>query len=101
MIFLLYLAFLAVMNLIAFLTYRSDKQRAKRGEWRIRESVLISLGLFGGALGALISMKVFRHKTKHRYFWVYNLMFLILHIAVGLAIFYFQISGFYGGIQEI
>ena len=82
-----YLAFLAVMSLIAFYTYRSDKIRAIRGEWRIRESVLISLGFLGGALGALISMNVFRHKIKRWYFWGYNFVFLMIHIVLGVVIY--------------
>ena len=85
-ILLIYLAVLAVMSLIAFFTYLSDKNRAKNGKWRIRESVLLGLGFLGGATGALISMNLFRHKTKHWYFWAVNVFSLLLHIAAAVVI---------------
>lgn len=81
------------MSLIALFTYRSDKRKAIRGEWRIREAVLISLGFFGGALGALLGMNIFRHKTKHWYFWAYNIVFLILQIFAGVVLFYLFVLG--------
>ena len=89
------------MSLITFFTYRSDKRKAIKGEWRIRESVLISLGFFGGAIGALLSMQIFRHKTKHWYFWAFNTVFLLLHIGVGVLLFYFQILGYSDGMQNL
>ena len=79
------------MSFIAFITYGSDKRKAWRGEWRIRESVLISLGLFGGAAGALIAMNVFRHKIRKWYFWAYNTVFLLMHVAAGTVIFYLHL----------
>lgn len=90
-ILLAFIAVVAVMSLIAFFTYLSDKRKAIRGEWRIRESVLISLGLFGGALGALLAMNLFHHKIKKWYFWAYNILFLLLHITAGVVIFCLQL----------
>ena len=85
-ILLIYLAFVVVMSIIAFFTYFADKNKAKRGKWRIKESVLLGLGFFGGAVGALTAMKVFRHKTKHWYFWVCNIFSLLLHVAAAVLI---------------
>ena len=82
-IFLIYIAIIGVMSVIAFFTYWADKVKAKKGAWRIRESVLLGLGLLGGAAGALISMNIFRHKTKHFYFWVINFLGLAIQIALG------------------
>ena len=90
-ILLFYLAFVAAMSLIAFFTYLSDKKRAMRGKWRIRESVLLGLGFLGGAAGALISMNLFRHKTKHWYFWVVNFISLLLHFALAIVIYVYFI----------
>jgi uncharacterized membrane protein YsdA (DUF1294 family) len=39
-------------------------------------------GIFGGALGGLLGMKVFRHKTKHWYFTVINFIAILVHIAI-------------------
>lgn len=63
-----------IINVITFYLYHYDKERAKKGEWRVKETTLLGLGCIGGAVGALLGMKVFRHKTKHWYFWVINII---------------------------
>jgi len=54
-----------------------DKEKAKSGKWRIKESTLLSIALIGGSLGSYAGMKVFRHKTKHAKF-KYGIPFIIL-----------------------
>ena len=75
-------AFFAVMSLIALVMYKADKTKAKKKEWRTKESALLGVGFFGGAAGALAGMKLFRHKTKHWYFWFTNISALILHLLI-------------------
>lgn len=79
---LVYLAFLFVMSLVAFILYVVDKKKAQKGAWRIPESVLLGWGFFGGSIGALFAMRKFRHKTKHWYFWAVNILGLIWQIAL-------------------
>ena len=62
------LVWLAVINLLTFIVYGADKRRARKGKWRVPEKTLFLLPLLGGSVGALLGMKVFRHKTKHWYF---------------------------------
>ena len=90
-ILLIYLIFLAVMSIITFFVYLADKRRAERGEWRIREFVLLFLGLFGGAWGALWAMQLFRHKTKHWYFWVENIIAVILQAIAATFLYIFLV----------
>ena len=78
------LVWLAVINLVTFAVYGIDKAKAKRGAWRVPEKTLFLLPLLGGSLGALLGMKVFRHKTKHWYF-VWGIP-LILVAQIALAI---------------
>lgn len=85
----IYLCFIAVMSFVALCAYFSDKVKAKRGAWRVPEKVLLGLGIFGGAIGAIIGMKLFRHKTKHTYFWVVNIIGLILQIALAVLLIIF------------
>ena len=59
------MAILAFMNLISFSFYVSDKNKAKKGKWRIPEATLVGLAWLFGSVGALIGMYVYRHKTKH------------------------------------
>lgn len=64
----LIITYLAIINFIAFLTYGIDKWKARHNKWRIPEATLLLLAAFGGALGAWLGMKVFRHKTQHKKF---------------------------------
>lgn len=76
--------YLAAVNLVTFTVYGVDKAEARRGAWRVPEKTLFLLPLLGGSLGALLGMKVFRHKTKHWYF-VWGIP-LILVAQIALAI---------------
>ena len=60
--------YLAAVNVVTFTVYGIDKRKARRDAWRIPEKTLFLLPLLGGSVGALLGMKVFRHKTKHWYF---------------------------------
>ena len=83
---LYYGVFIAVMSLVAFIFYAADKRKAKKGKWRVPEATLLGIGFCGGAIGALLAMNSLRHKTKHWYFWVVNIVGLVLHIAIALWI---------------
>ena len=62
------IAFLFVMNLLAFALMGIDKAKAKAGAWRIPEKTLFLVTALFGGLGGTLGMNVFRHKTKHWYF---------------------------------
>ena len=78
----LLLGFLLAMNLLSFCLMGLDKRRAVKGQWRISERALLLFGFFGGSLGGLLGMFLFRHKTKHRKFTVLMPLFLVFHIAL-------------------
>lgn len=71
------LAYFALMSVICFFQYGIDKRKAIKGRYRIRESVLLGVSFLGGALGAVIGMYLFRHKTLHFRFHLVNLLGLI------------------------
>lgn len=56
--------YLLLVNLFTFFLLAEDKKRAKKDMWRIPERTLVLFALFGGSIGALAGMYVFRHKTK-------------------------------------
>ncbi|KYG91560.1 DUF1294 domain-containing protein [Metasolibacillus sp. FSL H7-0170] len=62
------LAYIAVMSLILCILMYNDKARSKRKEWRIAEKTLFTIALFGGAIGGVLGMYLFRHKTRHNLF---------------------------------
>jgi uncharacterized membrane protein YsdA (DUF1294 family) len=51
-------------NTVAFLAFGFDKWKAARGGWRVPEARLILFAFCGGAPGAWLGVKVFRHKTQ-------------------------------------
>ena len=83
---MIFLAYLAFMSLVSFILYGSDKRKAKRQKWRVPEKVLLGFGFLGGAFGGLIGMRTFRHKTKHWYFWVINILGVIWQTATCIYI---------------
>ena len=60
------LYYLIAINVVTFLVYGIDKWKAKQGSWRISEATLLILAVIGGSIGALLGMKVWRHKTMHK-----------------------------------
>lgn len=70
------------VNAVAFLFYAVDKLWATLNYRRISEMTLFAISICGGALGALIAMFVFKHKTSKRQFWLVNIICLIIHIII-------------------
>ena len=62
------LYYLLTANLLTFVVYGIDKWKARHNRWRIPEATLLFLAALGGSIGALLAMRVFRHKTQHRKF---------------------------------
>lgn len=76
--------YLLAANLTAFILMGVDKRRARRGEWRVSEKALFLPAVLGGALGGVLGMKVFRHKTRHWYFrFGFPLLLLIQLLGLG------------------
>ncbi len=78
--------YLCVINVIACVMYYLDKQKAIKGAWRTPESALIGVAALGGSVGALIGMKVFRHKTKHLKFTIGVPLILIIQVIIGVVV---------------
>lgn len=76
------LLYLGILSIIGFASMGVDKYKAKHEKWRVPELTLFVIALLGGALGSVIGMQVFRHKTKHWYFNVFMPMILLLQIAL-------------------
>lgn len=76
------LIYLGIINLIGFFSMFLDKQKAKRGKWRIPEKTLFLLAVIGGSLGTTLGMHMFRHKTKHWYFKFGMPMILIIQFVL-------------------
>lgn len=71
-----------VLSVITFFMYGVDKFKAQRGKWRISEKTLLISSFIGGAVGGFLAMQLFRHKTKHWYFNVVNILGLMWQIGL-------------------
>ena len=76
------MAYLLIINAIAFLFMLLDKRRAQKNAWRIPEATLLSLAILGGSFGAALGMRLFRHKTRKPQFSLGLPVILVLHILL-------------------
>ncbi len=74
--------YLLAVNAAAFLVMGLDKRRARRGKWRISEKALFLPAVLGGALGGVLGMRTFRHKTKRWYFRFGFPLLLVLQVVL-------------------
>ena len=64
----LLIAVFVLMSIILFLVMGRDKALSKTRRRRVPEATLFLLALLGGALGGVLGMQIFRHKTQHMSF---------------------------------
>ena len=81
------ISYMVLINLLALALMGIDKWKARRGRWRISEKTLFLAAIFGGSIGSLAGMYLFRHKTKHLRFTIGIPVILVLQM-VGLAFFF-------------
>lgn len=74
--------YLAIINAAGFLSMLVDKQKARKGAWRIPERQLLTIAAIGGSLGSFLGMQIFRHKTKHPKFYIGIPVLLAIHVGL-------------------
>ena len=84
------LFYLLIANLTSFALFFSDKQKAKKDKWRIKESTLHITGFLGGILGSIAAMILFHHKTKKPMFVVITIIALLFNIFVAYEYLYYM-----------
>lgn len=80
MLFSIIQTYLILINALALLLMLADKQKAKRGVWRIPEATLIGVAALGGSIGAIAGMYLFRHKTRHPKFYIGLPLILLIQL---------------------
>ena len=78
--------YLIIINALGFLIMLADKQKARKGAWRIPEATLFANALLGGSLGCIIGMRLFHHKTKHLKFSIGLPLLLAVHVVLLILI---------------
>ncbi|MCC8072814.1 MAG: DUF1294 domain-containing protein [Clostridiales bacterium] len=82
------IAYFAVINCLTVFLTCIDKYKAKHNQWRIPEHTLITFGILGGTLAEYITMRIIRHKTRHKKFMVGLPIIFVLQIIVLTVILY-------------
>ncbi len=82
---------LVLVNLAAFVVFGWDKFKAKYREKhpaarRVPERTLFLLAILGGSVGALLGMRVWRHKTLHRSFRIGIPLILAAQVLLGIGL---------------
>ena len=80
------LIYLIVMNFAGLITMCVDKYRATSRQWRLSEKLLLGIAVFGGSIGSILGMIMFRHKTKHIQFIVGMPLILAAQIVIAILI---------------
>ena len=81
------LIYLLIINALAFVLMCIDKQKAKKHAWRIPEAVLLSIAVLGSSIGTMAGMEIFRHKTKHRRFFIGVPIIIVVQLAIAVFLF--------------
>ena len=85
-LFIIIAGYMLIMSLILFIMMGIDKARAKAGGRRIRERTLFILAALGGALGGVLGMSVFHHKTLHTSFKLGMPALTVLNFGIAFLI---------------
>lgn len=81
--------YFVVINIVGFLIMFIDKQKAKKGAWRIPERIIFIITALGGGIGTISGMYIFRHKTKKLNFIIGLPLITILEIILAIYLIFF------------
>ncbi|MBQ6569978.1 MAG: DUF1294 domain-containing protein [Clostridia bacterium] len=79
-------AYLVIISLVAVYITVADKKKAKKGQWRIKESTLLLVSALGGSVAMYITMKKIRHKTQHSKFMIGIPAIMVAQAALIIAL---------------
>jgi uncharacterized membrane protein YsdA (DUF1294 family) len=81
------LIYFLIVNSFTFLLAGYDKYMAVKNKRRIPEKTLFAMSLFGGSVGLLLAMLIFKHKTSKSSFIVKFCGILFLQVIVLITLF--------------
>ena len=74
--------YLLAVNILAFVLFGIDKQKACHNLWRIPEKTLLLSALIGGSAGAIFGLQFFHHITRLPKFAIGVPVILVVEIVV-------------------
>ena len=79
--YIIFLVYLAIISAVAVMATLADKSAAKRGSRRVKEQTLLFVSVLGGSVAMLVTMRGTRHKTKHAKFMVGIPVIIVIQVA--------------------
>ena len=89
---IVFVVYILIVNVLAFILYGIDKRRSQRKMYRIPENTLLWMARLGGGVGSWLGIKKFHHKTKHKRFMIIVPLWTVLWVV---AIVYLVIKYYY------
>lgn len=81
------LVYFLVVNILTFFFAGYDKYLAIKSKRRIPENTFFAMAAFGGSVGLLLAMLLFRHKTSKSSFIIkFSIIFIIQIVLVYLQL---------------
>ena len=74
--------YLIIINISSLLLMGLDKILAIKKKRRISEHTLITISFFGGSIGTLLGMLIFRHKIRKPKFYILVPLFIIILVFI-------------------
>lgn len=74
--------YLIAINVISFIAFYIDKQKAVSNGFRIAESILIMLSAIGGFIGSVIAIYTIRHKNRKVQFLFKLYLVLVVELLI-------------------
>ena len=79
---------LLLINVLSFFLFKIDKKNSIIGKRRVYELALCFVTLSGGTIGSLMSMQIYRHKTRKKSF----IFKIVMIIAIQCSILIFLVD---------
>jgi len=70
--------FFVLVNIVAFFLFVIDKRLEEKNKWRISEKVMLFFTLACGGIGAILGMRLVKHKTDKKIFQLTTFIGLII-----------------------
>ncbi len=65
---LIFLKIILIINILSVIVFAIDKIASVNKTSRVSEEILLTISIFGGAIGSAIGMLLFHHKTNKKRF---------------------------------
>ncbi len=80
----------ALISILTFYIYASDKNSAQDRDWRISENTLHFLSIIGGWSGALLAIDKLQHKSRKKSFKIVFFITILLNLVLLFSLNFFK-----------